>query len=135
MFKIKRDKSLDQTTPTEFVKYFIGKYRQELKADYPVNYARDCVIMSQLLDKFYKEGKTRKEVFPFIDEMFASYNDRPRTLPIDIRFLLAAAPSYFKNGGDLSSKKVKNSKIEITPELKDWLVKEKEKWLKKSNAK
>lgn len=131
MFKIKRDKPLDQTTSTEFVKYFTNKYRQELKADYPVNYARDCVIMSQVLDKFHKADRPRKEIFSFIDEMFRSYNDRPRTLSIDIRFLLAAVPSYFKNGGDLSSKKVKNSKIEITPELKDWLMKEKEKWLKK----
>lgn len=132
MLKIKRDKSLDQTTPTEFVKYFSGKYRQELKADYPVNYARDCIIMSQVLDKFYKADKPRKEIFVFIDEMFRSYNDRPRSLPIDIRFLLAATPSYFKNGGDLSSKKVKNSKIEITAEMKDWLMKEKEKWLKRT---
>lgn len=134
MLKIKRDKSLDQTSPTEFVKYFTGKYRQELKADYPVNYARDCIIMSQVLDRFYKADKSRKEVFIFIDEMFRSYNDRPRSLPIDVKFLLAATPSYFKNGGDLSSKKVKNSKIEITPELREWLLKEKEKWLKRSHV-
>jgi hypothetical protein len=134
MLKIKRDKSLDQTTSTEFVKYFINKYRQELKVDYPVNYARDCVIMSQILDKFHNADKSRKEVFVFIDEMFKSYNDRPRSLPIDVRFLLAAAPSYFKNGGDLASKKVKNSKIEITPELREWLLKEKEKWAKKSKC-
>lgn len=134
MLKIKRDKSLDQTTSTEFVKYFINKYLQELKADYPVNYARDCVIMSQILDKFHNADKSRKEVFVFIDEMFKSYNDRPRSLPIDVRFLLAATPSYFKNGGDLASKKVKNSKIEITPELREWLLKEKEKWAKKSKC-
>jgi len=99
-----------------------------------VNYARDCVIMSQILDKFHNADKSRKEVFVFIDEMFKSYNDRPRSLPIDVRFLLAAAPSYFKNGGDLASKKVKNSKIEITPELREWLLKEKEKWAKKSKC-
>ena len=135
MLKIKRDKPLDQTTPTEFVKYFSNKYRQEFKVEYPINYARDCIIMSQVLDKFYKADKPRKDVFAFIDEMFRSYNDRPRSLPIDVKFLLAATPSYFKNGGDLSSKKVKNSKIEITAEMKDWLVKEKEKWLKRSFAK
>lgn len=129
---VQRDKNLRAYTSTDFVKYFAKKFQEEHKRNYNVVFARDCSIMLKVMRKFHDAKKEFKDIFVFIDKMFVEYPQRRRIKPMDLNWLYSVADIYLSPGKikDASSNKVKAPAVELSPEMKEWLKKEKEKWLK-----
>lgn len=129
MVRIKRDKSLSKYSSTDFVKYFVRRYNQINKAAFDVNYARDCVIMSSIMHKFEKVGKPKNEIIKFIDYAFDIYDKRMRAETIDFRFLSTMANIFLKSN-TVKNTKVKTPETILSEDIKQWLLEEKEKWIK-----
>ena len=132
MLMVQRDKNLRAYTSTDFVKYFAKKFQEEHKRDYSVVFARDCSIMLKVMRKFHEAKKEFKEIFTFIDLMFKEYPLRRRIKPIDMNWLYGVVDMHLSAGKfkAASSNKVKAPEVELSAEMKEWLKKEKEKWLK-----
>jgi hypothetical protein len=128
---IRRDKPLQSYTPIDFVKYFARKYKEVNREEYDINYARDAVLMSQIVERFVSCNRTRADILKFVDEMFDEYPKRVRSEPIDVRFLLATCHLYL-HGKESKRTKVKTPSFvsaDLTQEIREWLAIEKKKWL------
>src|SRR5208282_3313720 len=125
---IKRDKPFSDYTPPDFVKYFSRKFKETYNQEYPIIFARDCTLVSTIMDRFDGAKKLRTAIFIFIDKMFEEYPLRKRTVDIDIAFLVARSKFYLYEDGKPSGKNKSITLAELSPELKTWLETEKKKW-------
>jgi len=130
---IKRDKLFAEYNTTDFVKYFMKKFREvNNNIEYQIVFARDCTIMLGILRRFNQQGKPIRGIFKFIDDMFVEYPKRKRVKPIDIQFLLGVVDLYLskKNPKRKAENKVKTPAVELDDEMKAWLKAQKEKYFK-----
>lgn len=132
MLMVQRDKNLRAYTSSDFVKYFAKKYREMYNRDYVVLFARDCSIMLKVMRKFHEAEIESKDIFTFMDKMFAEYPKRRRIKPIDMNWLYGILDAYLTTDkfDDKSANKVKAPEVRLDDDMKEWLKKEKEKWLK-----
>lgn len=132
MLMVHREKNLRDYNSTDFVKYFAKKYAEAYKKDYVMIFARDCSIMLKVMRKFHEAKREFKDIFSFIDEMFVEYPKRRRLKHIDLNWIYGVVDLYLSPGKtkSSSSNKVKAPEVELSAEMKEWLKKEKEKWLK-----
>lgn len=129
---VERDKPLRDYTAADFVKYFAKKYSDAYQREYHIVFARDCSIMLKVMRKFFDADVPFKDIFPFIDKMFIEYPKRRRIKTIDLNWLYGVVDIYLNVGDKFEGKsgnKVK-APVELDAEMKEWLKKEKEKWLK-----
>jgi hypothetical protein len=129
---VERDKPLRDYTAADFVKYFAKKYSDAYHREYHIVFARDCSIMLKVMRKFFEADVPFKDIFPFIDKMFIEYPKRRRIKSIDLNWLYGVVDIYLNVGDKFEGKsgnKVK-APVELDDDMKEWLKKEKEKWLK-----
>lgn len=129
---VQRDKNLRAYTSSDFVKYFARLYKEMYSRDYVTIYARDCAIMLKLMRKFHDADIDHKDIFVFMDKMFKEYPKRRRIKSIDMNWLYGIVDAYLTTDTfeDKAANKAKAPEIKLDEDMKEWLKKEKEKWLK-----
>lgn len=132
MLMIKREKGVRDYNSSDFVKYFAKKFKEAYGRDFVILFARDCSIILKIMRKFHDAEVDHKEIFTFMDKMFVEYPKRRRIKPIDLNWLFGVVDLYLKTDHfkDSRANKVKAPEVALDDEMKEWLRKEKEKWLK-----
>lgn len=133
MLMVQRDKPLRDYNSTDFVKYFAKKFVETHQKEYPVVFQRDCAIMLKVMRKFHEADVAFRDIFPFIDKMFKEYPRRRRFKPIDMNWIFSMTEIYLNVGDKLNGgaqNKAKAPAMELDDEMKEWLRKEKAKWMK-----
>lgn len=85
--------------------------------------------MLKVMRRFNDADVELKEIFTFIDSMFAEYPKRRRIKRIDMNWLYGVI-NIFLRTEDKSDNKVKAPEVSLDDEMKAWLQQEKKKWLK-----
>jgi len=130
--EIRKDvlKDIESYKPIDFVKVFLRLYKDEYDLSYPVNFIRDCSLMSKAANKLYMCGQNNEEVLSFIRWAWKrreSYK-KDKYNAMRISLLYSIVDDYIKLKG-FKKLEVKREKTEtqLDKEMKAWLERERNK--------
>ena len=116
--------NLDSLSPMGFLKIFLRLYKDEYGHSYPVNFTRDCVLMSKVMNKLYMHGQQNDEVLKFIRWSWHHKSEYKKTNhnTLKLGFLTHIVDDYiklkgFKKVGIIRDK----SEEELDEEMLLWL--------------
>ena len=122
-------KFIDRWLAPDFIKYFGSRFYNNYTRVYPVNHAKEGMIVKRLVSKFRKNGKSKESVIRFIDWVFEEYMKRPEFEakgPLTIGFLPYWSDEFLNL--QPRNKKAKRPEPELTVEIKEWLEKKKKEY-------
>ncbi len=120
------EKIIDKWNAWDFVKFFLSHFRNAYRDQtYPLNHARDGMIMKRIINKFRRYDKSKETVTRFILWVFSEYQSNELyTEPLTIGFLPSWVDEYLQIRPEKKKKKREAPKISST--MQDWIKKKRE---------